>query len=414
MSYQSLSEFDPNACTVAQAQHHIHTHLHPIKGVEKRALRQCLDAVLAQTIISPINVPAHRNSAMDGYAVSVDDLQITTPLLVVGTALAGKPWQGTLQKGQTIRIMTGAVIPLGAVAVVMQEQVEHCAEQHIMLLQTSKLGEHIREAGEDLRQGEPVLYQGRRITSADLGLIASLGIAELLVYRAVRVAFFSTGDELKSIGEPLSEGDIYDSNRYALHGMLTRAHVQLLDMGVIPDQPAALREALLLASQSADLVITTGGVSVGEADYIKALLTELGQINFWKINMKPGRPLAFGQIGSAWLFGLPGNPVSAMVTFYQFVLPALRQLAGEAQSEPITVRAQLIGDIKKRPGRVDFQRGIVKQQADGCLSVLPMGTQGSHILSSMSHANCFIICAQDSGNIQSGTWVDIQLFSGLI
>lgn len=384
-----------------------------IQSQQSLPLRQALGRVLAEDIVSSVDVPPYTNSAMDGYALVHDDLTTDpTTLRCVGSAFAGQPFTGRINPGDCVRIMTGAILPAGCDTVIMQEEAE-VNDQQISFHGQHQPGQNVRLAGEDIHYGQTVLCQGRRINAADLGLLASLGIGEIRVFRKLRVAFFSTGDELKSLGETLNPGDIYDSNRYTLFAMLRQAGAEVLDMGVVKDNPDALRAALQSAASNADLVITSGGVSVGEADYIKALLAELGQINFWKIAMKPGRPLAFGHIGKTPFFGLPGNPVSVMVTFYQFVLPALQKMAGEDGSASLLLPAIAAAPIRKRPGRFEFQRGVMAT-VDGKLSVRMTGEQGSGILSSMSQANCFILLDEDCDGIAAGDSVTIQPFAGLI
>jgi molybdopterin molybdotransferase len=371
--------------------------------------------VLAAPIISPLDVPAYINSAMDGYAVRYADLasQGDSGLQVIGTALAGAPFTSQVGPGTAVRIMTGAVVPEDADCVVMQEHTE-AAGDRVRIAPGQKSGQNIRQAGEDLRTGAPVLEPGRLLTPADLGVIASLGIGEVTVRRRLRVAFFSTGDELRSIGEPLQVGQIYDSNRYTLYGMLTRLGVEPLDMGVVRDRQDELTAAFREAADTADAVITSGGVSVGEADFVKDILHALGEVNFWKIAMKPGRPLAFGRIGKALFFGLPGNPVSVMVTFYEFVQSALQRLMGQSQPAIVGVPVPCTTRLKKRPGRVEYQRGILERQPDGSLRVQGTGDQGSGILSTMSRANCFIVLPEASGNVEAGTLVEVQPFAGLV
>jgi molybdopterin molybdotransferase len=406
--------FEPDALSVSAARERINDLIPDNTGWEKVALRDALDRVLAQDIISPIDVPAHNNSAMDGYAVNGKDLAETPfTLEQVGIAYAGQPYTGAVKSGQCVRIMTGAMMPVNCDTVIMQEHVS-AEDNNITVHRPYETGVNVRMAGEDLANGSAVLPTGHQIRPADLGLIASLGMGEVVVKRKLTVAFFSTGDELRSIGEPLEEGQIYDSNRYTLFGMLTRLGVNVIDMGVVPDQKQALREALQQASMQADVIITSGGVSVGDADYVKEMLTELGQVNFWKISMKPGRPLAFGKINDALFFGLPGNPVSVMVTFYQFVLPALRHFSGSsAQLDPL-LTATATSSIRKRTGRFEFQRGILSTNEDGQLEVCTTGSQGSGILRSMSVANCFILLEEQCDGVQAGDTVTVQSFSGLI
>ncbi len=408
-------DYDPDSLSVAEALQRIDQVAVPITGFEKIALRSALNRVLAETIASPIDVPAHTNSAMDGYAVRAADLPAEGigELTVIGTVLAGAPFEGVLGPGTAVRIMTGAVLPQGANCVVMQERAER-EDDKVRISPGNKAGQNIRQAGEDLAAGDPVLEPGRLITPADLGVLASLGIAEVRVWRRLRVAFFSTGDELRSIGETLQEGQIYDSNRYTLYGMLTRLGVETIDMGVVRDRQDELRAAFQTAAANADAVITSGGVSVGEADFVKDILQSLGAVNFWKIAMKPGRPMAFGKIGDAVFFGLPGNPVSVMVTFYEFVQSALKRMTGQAETALVTVKVPCTMRLKKRPGRMEFQRGILERLPDGSFVVHGTGDQGSGILSTMSQANCFIVLPEDCGNVEAGRLVDIQPFEGLV
>lgn len=398
--------------TVEQALAQITTTVQAVVTEEKVALRQSLGRILAEDIISTVNVPPHRNSAMDGYAVKSQDLLTDGALTVIGSSFAGKPFVGKVAQGQCVRIMTGAVLPVDTDTVIMQEQVTREADR-ITFKAGQQAGQHVRNVGEDLAIGQTVLKRGHRLLPPELGLLASLGVAEVLVRRKLRVAFFSTGDELRSIGEVLQEGDIYDSNRYTLYGMLKRLEVDIIDMGVIRDDPAAIRQALLTAADCADVILTSGGVSVGDADYIKEILASLGQVHFWKIAIKPGKPLAYGKINQATFFGLPGNPVAVMVTFYQFVQPALHQMMGY-HTIPNVWKVRSLTQIKKKPGRTEFLRGILTQQADGEWGVQPTNQQGSHILRSMSEGNCFMILRTEQGNVAIGDWVEVQPFAGLI
>ena len=403
-----------NTLRVEDAREKILQQISAISCWRKVALRDALGQVLHEDVISPLSVPPHANSAMDGYAVRGEDLKHQLiSLKRVGSAFAGKPFDKTVHTGECVRIMTGAMMPEGCDTVIMQEQAE-VNNDLITLHGEHHSGENVRLAGEDIQTGAVVLTAGRRITSADLGLLASLGFAELKVRRRIRVAFFSTGDELRSLGETLNPGDIYDSNRYTLHAMLTRLDAEIIDMGVVTDNPDTLREALLQAAKEADVVITSGGVSVGEADYVKQLLDELGEVHFWKIAMKPGRPLAYGKIADAHFFGLPGNPVSVMVTFYQFVQPALHKLAGAIYHAPMVLQAIAAENIRKRPGRFEFQRGLLRSNSANQLEVTMTGEQGSGILHSMSHANCFILLDEDCDGVAAGQSVTVQPFAGLI
>ena len=401
---------------VDEARQKILAAIKPISASEKLALRNALGRVMAEDIISPISVPGHTNSAMDGYALAGDDLPQGSDRTyqVIGKSLAGAPFDGSCNPGQCIRIMTGAVMPAGTDTVIMQEHVETVEPDSIRIDDRHRVGQNVRQAGEDIAAGGTVLHTSHTLTPADLGVLSSLGIGEVRVRRRPRVAFFSTGDELRSIGEPLAQGDVYDSNRYSLYGMLKRLDVELLDMGVVRDNEGDLRNAFSEAASMADVVITSGGVSVGEADYIKPILEETGEIHFWKIAMKPGRPLTHGRIGNSLFFGLPGNPVAVMVTFYQFVQPALEYLASARTRPPLTMMASCSGNIRKRKGRYEFQRGILEQNADGMLTVRKTGQQGSGVLMSMSLANCFILLDEDCDGVADGEMVRVQPFAAFI
>jgi molybdopterin molybdotransferase len=411
-------DYDPNSMPVDKARALIRTFLAPVTATERVHIRQALSRVLAAPVISPVAVPGHDNSAMDGYAVRFADLApaAETTLQRVGESFAGKPSTARVGPGQCVRIFTGAVMPEGADSVVMQERTrEDASGVHVAADAIARAGQNRRFAGEDLAQGAVVFDAGQPVRPAELGMIASLGIGEVTVYRRLRVAFFSTGDELKSIGTPLAEGDVYDSNRYTIHGMLTRLNCDVIDMGVVPDVPEELERAFASAAAAADVVITSGGVSVGEADFVKQLLDKLGEVLFWKIAMKPGRPLAYGRLGGAHFFGLPGNPVSVMVTFYQFVREALLILQGQRDVAPLPMfKVPLAAPIRKAPGRTEFQRAVVSADGAGGWVVRTTGDQGSGILSSMSRANCFVVLPPESGNRAAGELVDVQLLEGLI
>ncbi|MDQ2916554.1 MAG: molybdopterin molybdotransferase MoeA [Pseudomonadota bacterium] len=411
-------DYDPDSLPVDRARALIREFLSPVTAIERVHIRNALDRVLAVDIESPLDVPGHDNSAMDGWAVRFADLGSTpeTNLCRVGESFAGKPFDGDLHAGETVRIFTGAVMPRGADTVVMQERArETPTGVAIATGAVTKTGQNRRFAGEDLKRGTVVFRAGQPVRPAELGMLASLGINEVSVYRRLRVAFFSTGDELRSVGQPLATGEIYDSNRYTLYGMLTRLGCDIVDMGVVADVPELLERAFRNAADTADVVITSGGVSVGEADFVKALLGKLGEVLFWKIAMKPGRPLAYGRIGTAHFFGLPGNPVSVMVTFYEFVRDALLVLQGRANVAPMPLfKATLAAPIRKAPGRTEFQRAVLSPDGAGAWRVHTTGDQGSGILSSMSQANCFIVLPADTGNVDAGAQVDVQLLEGLI
>ena len=388
----------------------------PVEGIETLAVRSALGRVLAGDVVSTIDVPAHTNSAMDGYAFAGGDLEADgeTRLAVIGVAAAGKPFAAEVAAGQCVRILTGALMPDGTDSVVMQENVER--EGDIAILATGqKVGQHVRQAGEDIGAGEVALRASTQLSPAELGILASLGVSEVSVRRRPRVAFFSTGDELRHVGEPLEKGQIYDSNRYTIHGMLTRLGVEAIDMGVVRDERDAVAQAFSDAAAVADAIITSGGVSVGDADYVTETLTRSGSVGFWRVAMKPGRPFAFGRIGDALFFGLPGNPVSVMATFYQLVRPALQSLAGLPDpAPPLTVTAVCQESLRTKPGRREFQRGLLSREPDGRLVVRRTGTQGSGVLSSMSAANCFIVLAEDAGPVAAGDEVTVQPFAAFV
>lgn len=403
---------EPDVLSVDEARQHILQEITPISAAQKVAIRTALGRILAEDVTSPVDVPSHTNSAMDGYAIKGTDLTNGIRQFdCIGTAYAGKPFLTKNQAGQCVRIMTGASIPTGTDTVIMQEHIKLLADDKIYILGEHRAGQNVRQAGEDIAKGSVILTLGHQILPADLGVLASLGIAELSVRCRPRVAFFSTGDELRSIGEVLNEGEIYDSNRYSLYGMLSRLGVEILDLGVIPDQPRAIRDAFHTAANNADIVITSGGVSVGEADYIKSVLAEFGTIKFWKIAMKPGRPLTFGHLGESLFFGLPGNPVAVMVTFYQFVQPAIQYLASGKTQLPLTLHASCTHPLRKRPGRTEYLRGVLQQTPQGELQVSLTGHQGSGILSSMSQANCFIVLPEDYADVETGKRVPVQPFA---
>ncbi|MFM5619299.1 molybdopterin molybdotransferase MoeA [Aeromonas veronii] len=379
---------------------------------EQLPLPEALGRVLASDIASPLAVPPFDNSAMDGYAVRLSDLTAGTPLIMAGKAFAGQPYQGEWPAGHCVRIMTGAPVPAGTDAVVMQEETQADGDRITFLAQPEP-GQNIRRAGSDIGKGACVLPAGTRLTPREMPLLASLGVASVAVRRPLKVAIFSTGDELKPVGTPLAHGDIYDSNRYGVRAMLARMGCDCLDLGIIPDDPAQLRAAFIRADEEADVLITTGGVSVGEADFTKQLLDELGEIGFWKLAIKPGKPFAFGRLPHAWFFGLPGNPVSAMVTFDQLVQPALAKLAGQHFDRPLQLQAIAAEPLKKSPGRLDFQRGILSQGPNG-LEVRSTGSQDSAVFSSLSRANCYIVLERERGRVAAGETVTVEPFGGLL
>jgi len=410
-----MDDYDPESITPDKALERIFSTINAVKETETVTIREALSRVLAKDIKSEINVPSGTNSAMDGYAINSADLPSTSikQFEMIGTSFAGKPFNGSIKSDQCVRIMTGAVMPSNTDTVVIQENV-NVSENKISISSDEKPGSNVRQAGEDIAAGDLVLKTGMKLTPADIGLLASLGFLKVSVFRHLKIAFFSTGDELRSVGEELKEGDIYDSNRYTLFGMLKRLGVEIIDMGVVKDDKQLLENAFTEAAGKYDMLITSGGVSVGEADYVKETLIKHGQTNFWKVAMKPGRPLTFGKLDSTYFFGLPGNPVSVMVTFYQFVQPALKKLMGEARYTPIIMKVPCVTKLRKRPGRVEFQRGVLEQDKTGRMVVRKTGKQGSGILRSMADANCFIILPLDSEGVTPDELVDVQLFHGVV
>ena len=410
-----IDGYDPDALPVETARAAIRSVITPVATNERVAVRASLGRVLGEDIVSNVNVPAHDNSAMDGWAVRSADLRPDgeTALREIGVAYAGRKFDGAVAPGQCVRVMTGAVMPPGTDTVVIQEAARADGTR-IVVPAGQQAGQNRRLAGEDLAAGRVVLRAGRLLRPAELGLMASLGLAEVAVRRRLRVAFFSTGDELASIGTPLKEGEVYDSNRYTLYGMLARLGVELIDMGVVRDDPAALERAFKDAAASADAIVSSGGVSVGEADFTRELLARLGEVLFWKIAMRPGRPMAFGRIDDAYFFGLPGNPVAVMVTFYGFVRDALLALSGRTDDYALPLlRVPSATALRKKPGRTEFQRGILERGAGGEWTARATGSQGSGVLRSMSEANCFIVLEHERGDVKPGDLVSVQLFDGL-
>jgi molybdopterin molybdotransferase len=415
-----LQGYDPQALRADKALEFLHALVTPVSEVIRVELTQALGCIVARDVISPIHVPAHDNSAMDGFAFAGAQLgnNAALTLSIVGTALAGAAWQGLAGPGQCVKIMTGAVMPAGLDTVVPQELTQRDGEHIVIAPDTLRLGDNRRFKGEDLLQGQVALAAGSMVTPAALGLLASLGVAEVPVLRRLRVAFFSTGDEILRPGEPAREGAVYDSNRYTLFGLLTRLGVEVIDMGLVRDDPQALEAAFAAAASKADAIITSGGVSVGEADHTKAVMRKLAGgesgMAFWKIAMRPGRPMAVGRIGNAVLFGLPGNPVAVMVTYLAFVRPALLRMMG-SNAKPIPLlKAQSLEAIRKKPGRTEYQRGIVAPTADGTLTVHTTGQQGSGVLNSMVQANGLIVLHHEQGNVAVGQDVDVMMFDGAI
>jgi molybdopterin molybdotransferase len=419
-----LAGYDPNALRADKVNAFLAEMVSTVTQIESVSLFEALNRVLAEDVISPISVPPHDNSAMDGFAFSGGQLAANTPLtlVIIGTALAGKAWQGVVGLGECLKIMTGAIMPDGLDTVVPQEMVSLNAEKTQITIASNVLqtGDNRRKAGEDLLLGSPALLKGAHVTPAALGLLASLGLPTVKVYRKVRVAYFSTGDEILSLGEASREGAVYDSNRYTVFGLLTRMGCDVIDMGVVRDEPELLEAAFVKAADVADAIITSGGVSVGEADYTRAMMKKLGAstggVAFWRIAMRPGRPMAVGRIGanSAVLFGLPGNPVAVMVTFLAFVRPALLRMMGSSASSPPLLKARSTEAIRKKPGRTEYQRGTVSTSIDGTLEVRTTGNQGSGVLSSMVQANGLIVLHHDQNSVAIGDEIDVMMFDGVI
>lgn len=419
----ALQGYDPDALPADQVQAFLAQLAEPIQGSQTLALPEALGRVLAHDLISPLSVPAHDNSAMDGYAFRGALLQESQPLAlpVAGTALAGQPWTDETPAHACVKIMTGAMLPVGLDTVVPHELMHTDAAGHIVIAPGSvQAGAHVRRAGEDLMQGGIALQKGELITSAALGLAASLGLETLNVMRRLRVAYFSTGDEILSLGQAPRAGAVYDSNRYTLCGMLQRLGAEVIDLGVVPDDPAQLQTAFVHAAQQADAVITSGGVSTGDADHTRTLMQTLGDVVFWRVAMRPGRPMAVGRIAggaagpSCTLFGLPGNPVAAMVTFLAFVRPALLRMMGARERQTPWLRARTTQAIRKRAGRTEYQRGIVTTGSDGMPEVRSTGEQGSGLLHSMVQANGLIVLPHAQESVPPGEWVDVMLLDGVI
>ena len=409
-------EGDPELLPPGEAMRRIRAHVRSVEEIETIPVIEALGRVAARDVVSPMNVPGHTNSAMDGYACAGDSLpdDVARWYDVPGTAYAGKPFSGRVGPGQAVRIMTGAVMPEGTDTVVMQEHVEVDGDR-VRIPPGGRAGQHVRQAGEDIAAGAVVVPRGRRVMPAEMGLLASLGVTELDVYRRLRVAYFSTGDEIRPPGAAFAPGLVYDSNRFTMHGMLGRLGVEIVDLGIVPDRRDAVLGAFRDASARADVVLSSGGASTGEADYVKEVLSELGQVGFWRIAIRPGRPLAFGFVGKSVFFGLPGNPVAVMVTFYQFVAPAIRAVAGESDSRPVpAVEARCTTRLRKKPGRVEYYRAILERDEAGALVVRSTGKSGSGLLHTMSDANCFVVLPEDGGTVEPGATVEVQPFFGLM
>lgn len=445
----ALQGYDPQSLRVADAHAFLQQLVQPVTETQEVGLFDALGRVLAHDVVSPLSVPPHDNSAMDGYAFHAGQLAAGAPLVlrVVGKTLAGAPWVAPVARGECVKITTGAVMPAGLDTVVPQEFTRSHTDsdgEHITIpADTLRAGDNRRLKGEDLQEGRVALSKGELLTPAALGLLASLGLKTATVYRRLRVAYFSTGDEILSLGQAPREGAVYDSNRYTIFGLLQKLGCEVIDLGVVPDQPALLEAAFCQAAQQADAIITSGGVSVGEADHTRTLMQTLGDVAFWRIAMRPGRPMAVGRIGTgalqdkstsspepekngsyqkesksnpsgALLLGLPGNPVAVMVTFLALVRPALLRMMGCTHAAPPLLRAISTEAIRKKAGRTEYQRGVVSTSADGTLQVRSTGNQGSGVLSSMVQANGLMVLHHDQGHIAAGDGVDVMVFDGVI
>ena len=403
----------PGLLPFEQAMEKMLSAITPIDKTELVSLALGLNRVLARNISSPLNVPPHHNSAMDGYAFKWASLQTTDTLTMIGRSMAGAPFQGECKIGECIRIMTGAKLPSCCDTVEMQENCQ-AKDTGITFLENREFNDNIRFTGEDIAIDQPVFSRGKKLSAIDIGVLASLGVPTVEVYRKITVAVLATGDELKSPGEVLNDGDIYESNSHALIAMLTKLNVTVINFGIIADDEQAIRTAFEQADQQADVVISSGGVSVGDADYTKLILEQLGEIGFWKIAMKPGKPFAFGKLPNSYFFGLPGNPVSALVTAHQLAVPALLKLQhAQAKKLPL-LKVKTATQLNKRAGRMDFQRAILSTNHQGEMIVTSTGSQGSGILTSMSTANCYIVLPANQGNVPANEMVNVQLFDDVI
>ena len=399
----------PGLLPFEQALENMLSVIKQITDVEQVTLENALGRILAQEVKSPVNVPPNDNSAMDGYAFSHQSLALNQPLKLVGRSMAGAPFLDECKVGECVRIMTGAKVPTDCDTVEMQENCQAEGDS-ITFLSARKLADNLRKKGEDIAIGQTVFLSGRELTAIDVGVLASLGINQVCVYRKLKIALISTGDELKKPGQSLNDGDIYESNSQFLTAMLTKLGADIVNFGIIEDVEDSIYHAFKKADEIADVVISSGGVSVGDADYTKSVLENLGEIAFWKIAMKPGKPFAFGTLPNSYFFGLPGNPVSALVTAHQLALPALLKMQNVVYDKPLLLKAKTTGVLKKLPGRMDFQRGVVTSTDNGELQVTSTGNQGSGILTSMAAANCYIVLAAEQGKVNQGEWVNVQMF----
>ena len=411
--------FEPELLPVSEAIKRMAAQINPVTETVTMPLRQSLGRIVAAPVVSPIDVPAYTNSAMDGFAICSDDLPSSgeRSLRLLGTAWAGKPLNVEVRTGQAVRIMTGGMMPAGTDTVVIQEHASLNGED-VLIDGSTAPGKNVRMAGEDITAGELIIETGTQVDPAHIGLMASLGIDQVTVFRQLKVAFFSTGDELRALeshaGKSLGPGELFDSNRHTLFAMLQRLGVETIDLGVVADTPEATREAFSTGARQADLMISSGGVSAGQADYVSSTLAELGDVTFWKLAMRPGRPLACGKVGDAHFFGLPGNPVAVMVAFYEFVQPSIKRMQGCSQLTAPRFAARCESKLRKSPGRIEYQRGIFATGPDGNTTVRSTGKQGAGRLSSMCMANCLIVIAADKDGVEPGDIVQIEPFHGLV
>ena len=400
-----------NLLSLTNALERIHQRLPVLSGEESLTLSHALGRVLSQECTAPFDLPPFPNSAMDGYAFHSDDItEATFSLKLVGTSWAGKPFSGQVQRGECVRIFTGAVLPEALDSVIMQEEV-NVIDAEIHFPDKTQAGKHIRTIGEDVKKSDLLLPVGKQLSATDIGLLASAGLYEIKVKRKLRIAFFSTGDELSPIGSELALGQIYDSNRYTLAALLVDPCYRFNDLGVMPDDKNKIQDCLVAAAKNHDVIISTGGASVGDADFIQEILADIGQVDFWKLAIKPGKPLAFGQIGKCCFFGLPGNPISVIATFQQIVTPALQQLSGLGLKKALRFQAICKSPLFKKAGRQEFQRGILSQTESGEFEVISAGKQGSNILSASSRANCYIVLDREQENVAINSPVLVEPFT---
>lgn len=412
-TFEPCDTHRPDQLTLEQAQARILGQVQAVNGVEWVSLMQARGRVLAREIVSEIDLPPFPNSSMDGYALRSSDVSSCEGFKVVGSALAGHPFHGPLRHGECIRIVTGAPIPDSADAVIIQEQVDRKGDM-IFLRSPVLQGDCIRPRGDDVKSGQLLLEAGQTLSSLDVALLAAIGRIEVEVYSVPRVAFLSTGDELRPVWSTLGEGEIHDSNRYLIGSLLAEMGILTLDLGTVPDNPEALKRVLLEAANTADAIITTGGASVGDADYLVEVLSSIGRTEFWKVAIKPGKPFAFGKIGRTWLFGLPGNPAAVAVTFKQLVYPALTRLMGSRISRPLRIKAVAECRLTKKAGRLEFRSGLFYERPDGSFAVKDFTHFGSHRLGILSQANCFIVLPLENNGFEQGDIVEIEPFQSTI